>query len=148
MCLPQRTIHGLAVSLVCALILATAYASTASTYRTLNNAIKTNNITGVCTLKPFSYYIERYGQVFFGAIYPDLTLIPCTQGEPEAFFGGNFQTYKVTGDRSEACRGDVSIKFNNYARTLDLQFVYRGSLPGYYCRDRQKTLEYHLLKIR
>lgn len=147
MCLLQRTIHGLTTSLVCALILATAYASTASTYRTLNNAIRIN-VNGICTLKPFSYYLERYGQTFLGAIYPDLTLIPCTKGEPIAFFGGEFQIYKVTGDRSEACRGDVSLKFNNYGASLDLQFVYRGSLPGHYCRDRQKTFEYHLLRIR
>jgi hypothetical protein len=121
-------------------------ALSAALYRSSTNALRVDTPINACNLKPFTYQLQLYGQVFRGAVYPDLTLIPCSRYEPSAFFGGSFRVYKVTGDRTEACRGDVSIRFSNYGRELILSFVNRGSLPGHYCRDRRKTSHYRLYR--
>lgn len=116
----------------------------ATTYYSDNNFLQINNPKKACSLKPFTYELRRYGQIFKGAIYPNLTLIPCSRYEPVASFGGKFRMYKTTGDNKEACLGSVAIKFNNFGNMLDVTFVNRGSLPDNYCRDKNKTLQYRL----
>lgn len=116
----------------------------AAIYRHPSNFIQAYNPESACRLKAFWVEYQRYGQVFRGLVHPDLTLIPCSRYNPEAHFGGSFRSFKRTGDRSEGCRGDVSLRFDNYGRMLELIFVHRGSLPGNYCRDRNKVLEFRL----
>lgn len=115
-------------------------------YRNARNSIQINKPENACRLRPFSYKLYRYGQWFEGVIFPELTLVPCSQYEPVAFFNSKFRVYKTTGDRSEACTGNVALRFNNYGRELDLTFVSRGSLPQNYCRDRHKVLKYRLYR--
>lgn len=115
-------------------------------YRTANNSLFINKPENACYHKPFTYRVYRYGQWFEGVIYPILTLVPCSKYEPVAFFNSKYRVYKTTGDRSEACTGNVALKFNSYGRELHLTFVSRGSLPGNYCRDRHKVLKYRLYR--
>lgn len=115
-------------------------------YRNARNSIQINKPENACRLRPFTYRIQRYGQNFEGVIFPNLTLIPCSPYEPVAFLNSKFRVYKVSGDRSEACTGNVALRFNNYGRELDLTFVSRGSLPEHYCRDRHKVLRYRLYR--
>ena len=138
-------IPGLRISLV-ALLWLVALPASAATYRSADNLIQTQQPLGVCRLKPFSFQLARYGQVFRGVVIPNLTLIPCERYEPVAFFGGIFRAFKETGDRTEACTGDASVRISEAGRVVDMTLVNRGSLPGHYCRDRNRTLRYRLLR--
>ncbi len=140
------SIHNQKVGLISAILSMSTWInpSAANVYYSDSNSLQINNPKKACTLKPFTYELRRYGQVYKGAIYPNLTLVPCSRYEPVASFGGKFRMYKVTGDNREACLGSVAIKFNNFGNMLDVTFVNRGSLPDNYCRDKGRTLQYRL----
>lgn len=108
------------------------------------SVLQINSALDACSLKKFPFQLQRYRQIFQGVITPDLTLVPCSRRSHRAFFGGSFKLIKVTGDRTEGCRGDVAIELLQRGRIISLVLVFRGSLPGLYCRDRNKVLRYRL----
>ena len=146
--IPNRILKTFGLATICLsslALLAWVYPIATYLYRSADTSMRVD-ISNPCTLKPFSYQLRRYGQVFKGAVYPTLTLQPCTRHQSTAFFGGRFHLYKITGDQSEGCSGDASIKLRDYGKVLDLQFVNRGSVPGFYCRDIKNVIKYRLYR--
>lgn len=99
-----------------------------------------------CYLQEVTGWEWRYSQWFSLKLQPTYTLIYCRADDPVAQFGGVYTAYKWGGDRREACRGDFSVRFGSYGKTLQLILVTRGSVPGYYCRDIGSTRRYWMLR--
>lgn len=118
-----------------------------ATYRSLDNSVKAFSPLVVCRLGEFSIQIHRHGQIFIGEVVPDLTLSPCTRRKPSALFGGTYWIEKKTGDRVEGCKGDVAIRLGGYGKVMELVLVNRGSLPGTYCRDKNRSFKYRLHRL-
>lgn len=121
----------------------------ALTYRSVSGFSKAINPGLACWARPsYDIWTRRNYQSFQIKMYPRKLIYPCRRGIPNAVIGGWFESFKLSGDRSEACYGKFTMWFSNYGRNLKIAFTTKGQLRGMYCLERGRTQTFQFLPGR
>lgn len=119
--------------LICSLTIAPVEALT---YLSPSGYTKAVNPGKACVRRSFDVWTRKRYQSFQIKMYPRKLLLPCRRGVPVAIISGWFESFKLSGDRSEACWGKFTLWFTNYGRDAKITWQFKGTLRGMYCRDK------------
>lgn len=102
-----------------------------------------------CARISFDVWTRKRYQNFQIKVYTPRPI--CRYNNPVMVVNGWFESFKISGDRSEACWGKYTMWLwpNHYNRRyideVKISFTHKGTLRGMYCQDRGRT---QTLKLR